>query len=119
MGDALIIEKSAVGLDGKVETGRCRIGCCCFTGLRSGEKLYEELITAGEGVDNTSHKRIMVLKSKDAWNGHGSAEDFRKWLTAGVDELYELAKQHDAPGIRAKLKELVPEYVPQESESVF
>ncbi len=35
------------------------------------------------------------------------------------EELYRLADQHDACGIRAKLKELVPEYEPQESDCVL
>ena len=33
-----------------------------FTGLRPGEKLYEELITVGEGIGATSHEKIMVLQ---------------------------------------------------------
>lgn len=33
-----------------------------FTGLRPGEKLYEELITEGEGIVPTRHEKIMVLK---------------------------------------------------------
>lgn len=90
-----------------------------FTGLRPGEKLYEELITMGEGIVATSHDRIMVLKDGGNWNGHATQEDFRRWLLEGIEELCELAKQQDACGIRAKLKELVPEYAPQESESVF
>jgi len=49
-----------------------------FTGLRPGEKLYEELITRGEGIVQTSHKKIMVLKPDGNWNGLGSQEAFRK-----------------------------------------
>ena len=39
-----------------------------FTGLREGEKLYEELITQGEGIVSTRHEKIMVLRS-NGWNG--------------------------------------------------
>jgi FlaA1/EpsC-like NDP-sugar epimerase len=35
-----------------------------FTGLRPGEKLYEELITEDEGVVETEHEKIMVLRNK-------------------------------------------------------
>jgi len=34
-----------------------------FTGLRDGEKLYEELITVGEGIVRTGHEKIMVLRN--------------------------------------------------------
>jgi len=43
----------------------------------------------------------------------GDREAFRGWLLEKVDELYALADNHDACGIRAKLKEIVPEYTPQ------
>ncbi|MFH1350684.1 MAG: polysaccharide biosynthesis protein, partial [Pseudomonadota bacterium] len=90
-----------------------------YTGLRPGEKLHEELITEGEGIVPTDHEKILVLKSDDNWPGHESHEVFRQWLMAGVEELYRLADQHDARAIKAKLKELVPEYTPQETESVL
>jgi FlaA1/EpsC-like NDP-sugar epimerase len=35
-----------------------------YNGLRPGEKLYEELITVGEGIVSTDHKKIMVLLEK-------------------------------------------------------
>jgi len=83
-----------------------------YTGLRPGEKLYEELITEGEGIVQTSHKKIMVLRPDGNWNGHGDREAFRSWLMKGIGELREAAMRHDGPGIRIKLKELVPEYQP-------
>jgi FlaA1/EpsC-like NDP-sugar epimerase len=39
-----------------------------ITGLRPGEKMYEELFLSGETVDKTTHEKIFVLKSEDA--GH-------------------------------------------------
>ena len=33
-----------------------------FTGMRPGEKLYEELLTADEGTTSTKHERIFVAK---------------------------------------------------------
>lgn len=36
-----------------------------FTGMRPGEKLYEELLTAEEGTSATKHKRIFVAKPND------------------------------------------------------
>ena len=37
-----------------------------YIGLRRGEKLYEELITAGEGVAPTAHEKVMVLRAAAA-----------------------------------------------------
>jgi FlaA1/EpsC-like NDP-sugar epimerase len=90
-----------------------------FKGLEPGEKLYEELITEGEGIVPTEHEKIMVLKADGKWNGYGDQGGFRRWLMEGVEDLYKLADQQDGCAIRAKLKELVQEYTPQEMESVF
>ena len=90
-----------------------------FKGLEPGEKLYEELITEGEGIVPTEHDKIMVLKADVLWNGYGDQAGFRRWLWEGIEELYQLADQQDGCAIRAKLKELVPEYTPKESECVL
>jgi FlaA1/EpsC-like NDP-sugar epimerase len=90
-----------------------------YTGLRPGEKLYEELITEGEGIVQTSHKKIMVLRPDKNWNGHWDREAFRSWLMEGIEELQEAAMRHDGPGIRTKLRELVPEYQPGDNRCVL
>ena len=87
-----------------------------FTGLRPGEKLYEELITEGEGIVSTWHEKIMVLKPETeeiVQNGKG-----REWLIKQIEDLLFLARRFDARAIKMKLKEIVPEYEPKESESV-
>jgi FlaA1/EpsC-like NDP-sugar epimerase len=75
-----------------------------FTGLRPGEKLYEELITSGEGVVSTSHRKIMVLrgKTRDAAT-----------LLAQIEALLTIARKGDDEAIRRKLRDIVPEYHPQ------
>lgn len=90
-----------------------------FTGLREGEKLYEELITVGEDILPTDHKKVMVLKSNGFFNGAKNPQEARKYLYDKLDHLATMANQHDARGIKTKLKEIVPEYIPQENESVF
>jgi FlaA1/EpsC-like NDP-sugar epimerase len=75
-----------------------------FTGLRPGEKLYEELITEGEGIVPTRHEKIRVIRGR-----HCDAAS----LNLRIDELIDLAKTSDIPAIKAKLKEIVPEYTPQ------
>ncbi|MCL6582175.1 MAG: polysaccharide biosynthesis protein [bacterium] len=79
-----------------------------ITGLRPGEKLYEELITEGEGIVPTSHDKLMVLRS----NGQKSAISARE-LKEKIEELLSLAQRQDGRGIQLKLQEIVPEYHPQ------
>ena len=90
-----------------------------YTGLRQGEKLYEELITEGEDVVPTNHEKIMVLKSNHTWNGHADQAAYRQWLLEQIDELNQLAENHDASGIKKKLVEIVPEYTIQDSKCVL
>jgi FlaA1/EpsC-like NDP-sugar epimerase len=81
-----------------------------YTGLRPGEKMYEELITEGEGIVPTEHEKIMVLRGQ----GMSLAE-----LEEPLARLQELAKAHDAMGIKAALKKIIPEYTPQSAESIL
>jgi len=74
-----------------------------FIGLRPGEKLYEELITEGEGIVPTGHEKIMVLK------GDGQlCNEFEKALA----ELAQKAAKHDAIGIKEVLEDIISEYKP-------
>lgn len=81
-----------------------------FTGLRPGEKLYEELATEGEGIHRTAHQKIMVIR--------GQVCDL-EWLGTRTNELLECAERHDADGIRKKLREIVPEYAPYAGAGSF
>lgn len=90
-----------------------------YTGLREGEKLYEELITEGEGIVATSHEKIMVLKSQDYWNGKKDQENYSRWLFEQIAELEKTALKYDGCAIRLKMKEIVPEYDLQDSECIL
>jgi FlaA1/EpsC-like NDP-sugar epimerase len=74
-----------------------------FTGLRPGEKLFEELLLKGEGVVPTGHEKIKVAKA---------AVCDEAWLSSQIEALYQLARAMDIPGVVAKLQEIVPEYQP-------
>ena len=90
-----------------------------FTGLREGEQLYEELITVGEGIGPTKHEKIMVLRSDGFSNGLKSPAELHDWLNSELKQLYDLSLHHDSRAIKRKLQEIVPEYSPQETESIF
>jgi FlaA1/EpsC-like NDP-sugar epimerase len=85
-----------------------------YTGLRPGEKLFEELITHGEGIVPTAHQKIMVLRP----NGNANASHYAQCMT-GLDQLAVEAGSHDAPKIKLALQRLVPEYVLSASPSVL
>jgi len=72
-----------------------------FTGVRPGEKLFEELSIEGEDVSRTSHPKIGIWKKRPVdWDG----------LTQAIDELIRDADQLDRDGIRRRLKQVVPEF---------
>ncbi|MCE1227119.1 MAG: polysaccharide biosynthesis protein [Geobacteraceae bacterium] len=75
-----------------------------FTGLRPGEKLYEELLVAGEGVKPTAHHKIKVLESVVC--------DLEA-VTVAVDKLKLAAASADTREVMDSLKQLVPEFSPQ------
>ena len=74
-----------------------------FVGLRPGEKLFEELITSGEGIAPTSHEKIMVLRGK-------TCDEVS--LNGAIDELAKLAYEQDGAAIKSKLQEIVEDYRP-------
>ena len=82
-----------------------------YTGLRPGEKLYEELITQGEGIVQTGHEKIMVLRS-DRTSADLAAHHHQ--VRAQVNELIMAAQSYDGARVKFLLKQLVPEYTPSD-----
>lgn len=75
-----------------------------YTGLRPGEKLYEELLMDEEGMQNTENKLIHIGRPIDF-----DEEGFLKRL----DEMYKTITSEQAD-VRAFIKEIVPTYQPKE-----
>jgi len=73
-----------------------------FTGLRPGEKLFEELSIAGEDMLATRHPKIAAWKNipKD-----------RQTLRAEIDKLIAIADSQDYDKIVESIKQLIPEYI--------
>jgi FlaA1/EpsC-like NDP-sugar epimerase len=90
-----------------------------FTGLRDGEKLYEELITVGEGIVPTKHDKIMVLRDDSPAGFPPSKQEQNGLLEAQLAELSVAADRFDAPAIKQTLRAIVPEYTPQDTASVL
>lgn len=76
-----------------------------FTGLRPGEKLFEELLI-GDHPLPTAHPRIMRAREEHApWDG----------MQATLEALRSAAHADDTPTIKALLRQLVPGYHPADS----
>jgi FlaA1/EpsC-like NDP-sugar epimerase len=78
-----------------------------YIGLRPGEKLYEELITEGEGIIPTEHEKILVLKGMECDLGA---------LHDQIDRISAAAKTQETGKIIMELQRIVPEYTPVDNK---
>jgi FlaA1/EpsC-like NDP-sugar epimerase len=76
-----------------------------FTGLRPGEKLYEELITEGENIMPTYHKKVKIFQGERL-----DYEAVQDWM----HDIERYLTERDVPAIVSHLKILVPEYASPE-----
>lgn len=74
-----------------------------FTGLRPGEKLYEELLADDETTLPTKHEKVRVMRSETP-RGYAWVEATLRWL--------ESKEAYSDEAVRAALRERVPEYRP-------
>jgi len=78
-----------------------------YTGLRPGEKLYEELLTANEKSIPTHHPKIMIAKIEDV-----SFE----YISSEIDKLMTFFETQDNTNIVKQMKTIVPEFTSNNSE---
>jgi FlaA1/EpsC-like NDP-sugar epimerase len=79
-----------------------------YTGLRPGEKLYEELLSSSENALPTHHRQILVGKVREY-----EFKEVQRFIT----ELIQLFKTQDNDRIVSKMKDIVPEFL--SNNSVF
>ncbi len=78
-----------------------------FSGLRPGEKLYEEVLSDQETTQPTKHEKIMIAKVRSYdW------DEVSTWIV----ELIDLFGKQDNDAMVAKLKAFIPEYKSNNSE---
>jgi FlaA1/EpsC-like NDP-sugar epimerase len=97
------LAKKMIRLSGKVPERDIKI---TFSGLRPGEKLYEELLNNSENTMPTYHEKIMIATVREY--------DFASVYTQ-VDELIKLAQKHFLMETVGKMKEIVPEFISNNS----
>ncbi|MCO5236438.1 MAG: polysaccharide biosynthesis protein [Chitinophagaceae bacterium] len=78
-----------------------------YTGLRPGEKLYEELLNEKEKTLPTHHEKIKIAKVVN--------KSYKEVLN-DIESLTDLCKQGDAFKLVGKMKAIVPEYISNNSE---
>lgn len=85
-----------------------------FTGLRPGEKLFEELSLGDESLGRTEHEKILICLH----DGAAQAKEGRATpsLDYYIDTLIAAAQRGDVESVRSLLKELVPEYQPLQDQ---
>ena len=77
-----------------------------YTGLRDGEKLYEEMLNDKEKTKPTFHEKIRIAKVLEY--------DYDQ-VSKDIDALIELSKQYDDIATVKRMKEIVPEYKSENS----
>jgi FlaA1/EpsC-like NDP-sugar epimerase len=78
-----------------------------ITGLRPGEKIYEELLASGENTVPTYHEKIMIATIKPV---------DKKTINLQIKELCEINQELDTQLIVKHMKMIVPEFISNNSE---
>ena len=82
-----------------------------FTGLRPGEKLFEELLGAEEGSEPTEHSKIFKARSENIEKSFSGKDE--KCLLNKIDRLIQMSSNSaDRSKIIEVLKEILPTYTP-------
>jgi FlaA1/EpsC-like NDP-sugar epimerase len=77
-----------------------------YTGIRPGEKLYEEIVLKGEDYSPTQHDKVYASRNGTLPAGEGHD------LEQHVSKIAELVRRADTGGVLAHLCQLVPEFKP-------
>lgn len=77
-----------------------------FSGLRPGEKLYEEVLSAQETTLPTPHEKIRVASVRDCCY---------QQLLPEIDELIQVAHTTEIVDTVRKMKEIIPEFISKNS----
>jgi glycosyltransferase involved in cell wall biosynthesis len=93
------LAKKMIRLSGLVEDKDIKI---TFTGLRPGEKIYEELLNDKENTVPTYHPQIMIAKVR--------SYDYNE-VNNKIEKLLESVNTYDNYNVVAQMKEIVPEFI--------
>jgi len=77
-----------------------------YTGLRDGEKLYEEVLNEKETTKESFHKKIRIASVREYDFGY---------VKETIDDLFTIAKKYDNMATVAQMKKIVPEFISNHS----
>ena len=77
-----------------------------YTGLRPGEKLYEEMLSTEENTKPSFHEKIRIASVREYDYGE---------VSKAIDELIAVSQEYDDMATVKKMKEIVPEFVSNNS----
>ena len=78
-----------------------------YTGLRAGEKLYEEVLSTSENTLPSFHEKIRIAKVREYSYDN---------INQQIEQLVKISHDYKSMDIVRKMKEIVPEYVSNNSE---
>jgi FlaA1/EpsC-like NDP-sugar epimerase len=85
-----------------------------FTGLKTGEKMYEELFFKDDRIDRTDHEKILVCRVDGLPADRNEVDEgslaYEEPLRLEIDTLLEAAQQGALDIVERMLKKLVPQY---------
>ncbi len=77
-----------------------------YTGLRPGEKLYEEMLSTEENTKPSFHEKIRIASVREYDYGE---------VSKAIDELIAVSQEYDDMATVKKMKEIVPEFISNNS----
>lgn len=78
-----------------------------YTGLRAGEKLYEEVLSNTENTLPSFHKKIRIARVREY-----DYQEVNNW----INDLVEVSRSYDDMAIVKRMKQMVPEYISNNSK---
>jgi FlaA1/EpsC-like NDP-sugar epimerase len=82
-----------------------------FSGLRPGEKLFEELFDKEERVESTSHPKLRKAVFGSVWAGHEVEE--------AISAVLKAVRSRDDAKLKDALQQVIPSYRPVSADSVL
>jgi FlaA1/EpsC-like NDP-sugar epimerase len=89
-----------------------------YTGLKAGEKMYEELFYPGAQVERTTHEKIMVCRNDFELGSENNKATHERSLSLKVNTLIVASRQGSMDVAQSLLRSMVPDYEVSKRQAV-